>query len=405
MGLQLIISPFFDYYYFENEVFGIMRVTEQTYFSYVLPATIALQIGILLLYPKKTHEDQLFHILPLNSKQNTQMGWGLIISGYFFYLLNLLIQIPTSLAFIFISLAFLRFIGFFYLWFAGAGYLKTAFVIVFLPFIISTINSTIFIDLMVFAIFFTSVYLMKNKISKWKIAGLAIIGFLGLFTLQSVKYSYRLVVWDENFEGSKIAVLSKLLVERIANFDKTNFKEIGAGVNIRLNQGWILTSVMENIPHKTPIAEGAYLKKELIGLLLPRFLYPDKPIVGDHAKFKYFSGWTLSASVAMNVGIIGDGYGNYGKTGGIIFCFVFGMALGYTFRLFYRMAERYPTLPIWGILIFFYSMRAGNEFYIIANWIIKTSVIVVAYYIIFERKNHIKYYFPNTYKQHKAVIG
>lgn len=392
MGLQLIISPFFDYYYFKNEVFGVMRVDKEVYFSYVLPATMALQFGLFLLHPRKTNEDKLFNVLSLNSKQNIRLGWMLIGIGYIFYLLNLLVQIPSSLAFIFVSFAFFRFIGFFYLWFSKSSFLYLGFIIVFIPFFIKTINSAIFIDLLIFIIFILSIYLMKEKISRWKIIALAIIGFWALFILQSVKHSYRSIVWNDSFEGSQITVLSKLFIEKIANFDQINFKEVGAGVNIRLNQGWILTHVMNNIPNKKPIAEGRFLEKEIIGILLPRFLYQEKAVVGDHEKFLYFAGWSLASGVAMNVGIMGDGYGNFGNIGGIIFCFFFGLWLGLFFRIFFNIAKRYPTLPIWGVLIFFYSMRAGNEFYIIANWMIKTSVIVFIYYLIFENKNQVKYY-------------
>ena len=96
----------------------------------------------------------------------------------------------------------------------------------------------------------------------------------------------------------------------------------------------------------------------------------------------------------MNVSIVGDGYGNFGPQGGILFCFVYGLSLGYFFRIFYKLAKSYPTLPFWGILIFFYSMRAGNEFYIIGNWIVKTCVLVFFYFFLLESNNKIDKYLP-----------
>lgn len=392
MGMQLIISPFFDYYYFENQVYGIMKIDEISYFSYALPCTIALHLGINLFYPKNTNEARLFQLLPIQLKTNNVLSWGLISVGYVFYMLSISINLPSSISFIVTVLAFMRFIGFFYLWFSGSQYTKLAFIIIFIPFVISVIKSTIFIDLIVFTVFITSVYVMKYQTPKWKLILIALIGFWGLFILQSVKYSYRIIVWNENFTGSSSQILADMMLNQINNLGSIDFKTVGAGVNVRLNQGWILTSIMTNIPNKNPIAEGKYIQKELLGLLLPRFLYPEKPVVGDREKFKYMTGWSLGTGVAMNVGIMGDGYGNYGKTGGIVFCFIFGLALGYIFHLFYKISNKYPTLPIWGILIFFYSMRAGNEFYIIANWIIKTGVIVFLYYTFIENNNKINKY-------------
>jgi len=392
MGLQMLIAPYLEYYYFNNEVFGIMTVDEITYFSYTLPATIAIQFGLNLFYPKNTYEKELFELLKKRPEVNTSIGIRLIIVGYCCYLLSN--YVPNVLNFIIFTLAFMRFIGFFYLWIANSRYSKIAFISVFIPFLVLIVRATIFIDLIVFAILITSVYVMKYKVEKWKIVSIAILGFFSIFILQSVKYSYRNVVWAIEFEGNSGLVLANMMYQQIANINTLDFKTVGANVNVRLNQGWILTGILDNMPSRTPFADGRYIKKEVLGLLLPRFLYPDKPIVGDRNKFEEFLGWKLGKGTAMNVGVMGDGYGNFGRNGGIIFCFIFGLVLGYIFKLFYRLAKTYPTLPIWGILIFFYSMRAGNEFYIIGNWIIKTGVLVFLYYFLIENSNKINKYLP-----------
>ncbi|NET34792.1 MAG: hypothetical protein F6K19_22665 [Cyanothece sp. SIO1E1] len=395
MGLQLLISPYLEYYYFHNEIFGVMRVDEVTYFSYTLPATVSLHVGLNLFYPNRTYVKECFQLIRRKLKSASKIGFYLIIVGYIFYLLSGFA--PGSLNFVVVTLAFMRFIGFFYVWLGGSKFTRLAFYLVFIPFIWSIVKSTIFIDLIIFSILITTVYVMQNKIPRWKIIAFSLAGIFSIFILQSVKYSYRKAVWTNDFQGDRLNLLTDLMLKQVLNLNDLDIKAVGSNVNIRLNQGWILTGIMENIPANKPIANGSYIEKEVLGLLLPRFLYPEKPTVGDRNKFEQFVGWRLGQGVSMNVGIMGDGYGNFGPRGGILFCFFFGSALGLIFKLFYHLAKTYPTLPIWGILIFFYSMRAGNEFYIIMNWIIKTSLFVFIYYFIFEKSSKVNQFMVNRF--------
>lgn len=394
MGVQLVISPFLEYYSFRNEVFGVMRVEDSVYFGYVLPCMLLFHLGLHLLYPRQTHEIDLFRILRAYGRHNHRTGWVLIGIGFLSWLVIKPFPdiIPPSLSFLFVALAFLRFIGFFYLWIADAPNKWVAFGLVFIPFTLGVVQSTIFIDLIVLSIFFLSLYLMQHKVSRLALLSVLLVAGYGLFLLQSVKYSYRRMVWDEGFEGNATVLLYDLIKDRFTSLNREELFETAKHVNIRVNQGWILTDVLANRPVLPAEYEGRYFYRELVGLVLPRFIYPEKPVVGDRDKFRNFTGWGLGRNTAMNVGIMGDGYGNFGYRGGILFCFGFGLFLGALFRLFYLYARRYPTLPIWGILIFFYSMRAGNEFYIIANWIIKTGVLVLAYYLLAERWNTLRLY-------------
>ena len=123
----------------------------------------------------------------------------------------------------------------------------------------------------------------------------------------------------------------------------------------------------------------------MIGIFLPRFLYKDKVVVGSYHKFKEFTGWELAEGTAMNLGIIGDLYLNFGKKYGIIMGLVFGLLLGFTSQKYiYSKLFTYPDLIFWSVLFYFMIMRAGNEFYIIMNWYFKTIVIVAIFLFICE---------------------
>ena len=123
-----------------------------------------------------------------------------------------------------------------------------------------------------------------------------------------------------------------------------------------------------------------------MGIFLPRFLFPDKAVVGDHEKFEKFAGWKLDRRVAMSVSILGDGYGNFGFAGGIVFCFLNGLLLNFLLSYCISLAKRYEaSLVLWIPVIFTFSIRCGDEFYIITNHIVKSSIIVLVIFMILKK--------------------
>lgn len=152
----------------------------------------------------------------------------------------------------------------------------------------------------------------------------------------------------------------------------------------RLNQGFIVSYIMrKNVANK--MNQSNFFSRELLGIFLPRFIYSDKATVGSNEKFRYLTGIPLATSVTMNVGILGDGFGNYGFAGGILFCFSFGLFLNLVIGYCFTLSRRIKTILFWMPLILFYVMRAGNEFYIITNWTVKVALVVVVYYFISKR--------------------
>ena len=47
-------------------------------------------------------------------------------------------------------------------------------------------------------------------------------------------------------------------------------------MNVRINQGWVISHGMKNLGDDVRNLSQNYLKQELIGIFLPRFLYKDK---------------------------------------------------------------------------------------------------------------------------------
>jgi hypothetical protein len=388
MAIQLIAAPYADYHYFHNDIFGIMVIGEKEYFDFVIPCMLLMHLGIRWGLNNKDVKLSLPNLLnKIASKQAkyVQTGNVLIVIGYFAHIVERF-PIPSALSFIVYIIAFFRFVGFFYVWSAGSKFTKWYFVLVFVPFYIEVVRSAIFIDGIVWSFFLLSFYAIRTKVSLVSISFFAVFGLTFLFLLQAVKGEYRVAVWDKKEDQNQIAMLWGLMTERAQTMDTRTLKLLGGLAIVRVNQGWILTDIMQHIPRRQPDVAGKYFYEEVVGVFLPRLLMPNKAQVGSHEKFDRFTGWHLNLGVAMNVGIMGDGYGNFGWWGGLVYCLFFGLLVGKSLGYAYTQIQKYPTALFWAIIIFFYVMRAGNETYIIVNWIFKSSLIVWFYFYVYESR-------------------
>lgn len=377
--LQVIISPILEYHIFQNAIFGVMKVSEPEYLSFVISATLLFNLGLVkgVGHTEIFFSDKRLEIFKHNKKKYLKRGKVLIFTGIFFSIMAKFALLP-SLGFILVLLSSLQFLGFFYLWLSQSKLLSFYFILAFVPFFIQAMSSTIFIDVIVWGTFLYSFYLIGNRVSMPKLIFIAVFTFSFLVIFQSVKYDYRKEVWNgtysESSPASKIALLSRMMYKRISGLNKDELKLIGSVVNVRFNQGWIISDVMQNLDKKNGYVGFKYLGPELTGILLPRFIYPNKIRTDDHSKFNEFTGWKLDKKVTMNLGIAGDAYGAFGLIGGIFFCGFVGLLYGILFKLTNNLAKKHIDIFIFNMLIFFYLMRAGNEFYIITNWIVKASI-------------------------------
>ncbi len=373
-GIQLLISPFLEYHYFFNSVFGVMTVDELYYFEFMTYAILALYLGFKLFTSNSQKNEQWVRLnIESNADKYELLGKYLIVIGYVFYGLTLL-----SNSFILISLSYLRFIGSLYVLYSRSAKTMFYMLIVWVPFLFITIKSVIFINLIIWLVLLYCFWKLNRKVNKILLSSLMIVGFIAISVLQSVKHVYRESAWDPNSRND--LSLITLMVDQINNLDAESIKSIGAIMSVRINQGWVITHGMSNLGDDVRNLSQNYLKQELIGIFLPRFIYKDKAIVGGHDKFNEFTGWQLAEGTAMNIGILGDLYLNFGKKYGIMMGFVLGLLLGLLHYKYLSKLHTYPDLIFWSVLFYFMMMRAGNEFYIIMNWYVKTMIIVVIFF-------------------------
>ena len=379
MGIQLLVAPFLEYHFYYNEIFGVMHVTENAYFEFVTFSILALETG-LIIFNKQRSEHDVFIQMKSQAPMYERIGIKLIIVGYVFYLVNLF-NISLGFAFIIKTFTYLRFIGLFYLICCSSKKTLQYALLVFIPFLLVTLRDAIFIEFFIITISTISIIFLKRKISPVFTATLVVVGLFFAIILQSVKHQYRELKWS----GQEVS-LTKLMLNQQSKMDADQFKIVGAIFNVRINQGWIISDVIQHTGSKGFHYDGKYLRDETVGILLPRVLYPDKPIVGSHEKFDKFVGWHLDKGTAMNLGLVGDAYGNLGPKKGILFIFAFGLIIGFGHRKYQNALVKFPDLLCWAPLFYNYLIRAGNEYYIITNWYVKTGIVTLLFFYVIRKR-------------------
>ena len=157
---------------------------------------------------------------------------------------------------------------------------------------------------------------------------------------------------------------------------------------VRMNQGWIISRIMEHVPAKVPFAKGETIVTAIKASLLPRFLFPDKPEAGGKANYEKYTGYYLQIGTSMGISLLGEAYVNYGVKGAWLFMFVFGVISSFVIRQIFLLAAKYPTIWLWFPLIFFHFIKAETELLVQLNFLVKS--ILMVYLFVWANKHFLR---------------
>jgi hypothetical protein len=149
-------------------------------------------------------------------------------------------------------------------------------------------------------------------------------------------------------------------------------------VVIRLNQGWIISAVMDNVPTSEPFAEGETIKEAVISAFIPRFLFPEKKLAGGRENFRRFTGLPIADETSMGISPLGEAYANFGPFGGILVMATFGAFFAGLFSVSLKYVVRRPAFFFWLPLLFYQSIKAETEFLVVLNQLSKGAVVAFA---------------------------
>lgn len=389
-----LLMPLLGYAVYNNESRiavlwrKVMPVPFETYYSFILPAITAYILGLFLINytTGKVDEGAKLQVLIQKLKHNLSIpgykGIGLIVAGILFYLIQS--RVPGPLVAIATFGYLLMFPGLLYFHFQPSFKGKVwIYLLVAAFFVLDAINTGMFTVFFYMGITIVSFFLVGTKI-KWPVKLSAVVVAIScVFILQLVKGSFRNSTWKGEYAGSKAALFQDLFIQKASGFKEIFSANTFFPIYSRLNQGYVTAMVMRRIPSQQPYDEGESIAKTLAASIIPRFLWPDKPESGGIYNMWHFAGFRLKGW-STNIGPIGEGYGNFGPVGGIIYMFFFGLFIGWAYKTVFRLSIKIPVMILWIPLLFFEVMYAmENDTLQAVNSLVKAAFFIWVLYKVF----------------------
>ena len=385
-----LLMPLVGYlvYNYENALaritFRYMPVPQDVYFNYALPAVAGFSLFLCWPISGKKSSD---YDLPLkrlieNVKGvligNQRYGIYLMIAGV---VISVFVQsLPTSLQYVFTLFYFSAFAGSMYVFFAAPFRFKKLILISFGLFILAaSLRNGMFTIIAYMGMTMFSFFFLGRRIAMWKkLLAFTVAVFL-ITLIQSIKPEYRQML-KKNYEANKVDVFTDLIAKRLTNMDEYITADAFFQMHYRANQGYNMGLVMRRFPGMVPHDNGARLLVVIASAFVPRVLWPDKPEAGGVASMKYYAGIKI-AGFSTNVGPLGEAYGSFGVTGGILFMMGLGLFIRFAYSRVFVIAKKLPLIVLW-IPVLFYQITysAENDTLQILNSLVKSSFFIFMLY-------------------------
>jgi len=375
---QWVVGPYFAYYHEAVTAKYRMYVPEDRYFDFVVPSLFAM-IFFLRYFSPAIHINRLREIVLQQSNLTAQSIYVLFSVGIFSEFLSG--YVPNSLNFAVFLMTQFTFIASIYMIVLRMRYRWLCLAMAFLVLILNSIENSLFHALLLWSTLIAS-YICAEFRLRFLTKILVFFGFILLSVqLQASKAEYRLRIF-QNPENANISTLIDTMYENYlfetSQFSSTN-DTLGM-LNARLNQGWIISAIMNYMPAVQEHEEGATFISALEESILPRFLV-EKRAVEVSASFKKYTGLSVSNNTSFGISVLGESWVNFGSYG-IIFMGFFGAFYGLVTRLVVVLGKNFPTVIFWLPLIFLQAVKAETELVVVLNHISKSTIFIILIYIV-----------------------
>lgn len=353
-----------------------MRGQPGEYFIYAIPAMLLFLTG-LYIFAKKEEEEININKIRAILERYPWMPLQFIIVGVLASFS--LPYVPSQLHFVVSSIAYLKFIGMFLSLLSTQKinfiYLALSYGVLFLQ----SFSSSMFNDLLNM-LFFLAIYLcIKYKPSGFLKIGGIVAGLLFLSFIQSIKFLLR------EQEGNAIENLQKIpgLVQKVQS-KKLSTDEKAANIIFRLSQGWVTSSTIEYKNNNGFAFQNGNHSLTILRLaLMPRIIDPDRMVVGDGTFFNLYSGHTIREGTSIALGILSDGFIDYGQNG-IFIVFLFGLIINGFIKFYDYLDDKFALAKVFLPVCFFYIRPDTDTFSSIGAAVKTTFVIAILLFVTYK---------------------
>jgi hypothetical protein len=366
--VQYVFSVYLTY----NE-FPLLRkempIPQEQLFDYIIPALAFLFAGVFIF----NKDVPVLHALnKIDRRQAAALGHLLLFISFFFDAAQLL-RVP-GIGSIISFTYYLKYAGAMCYLFAPSTFHYALLVLVYLGLAQNALSNSIFIDFFMWSTHLFSTVSLRYNLSLKVRSTFIVMAMPLLVIIQSVKHEYREATWSGKRE-SGVGLFTELAGKEKDNGPFAKSDGVTSTVG-RLNQGWHLAKVLRWVPKRKGFSNGEDMLGDIEGSILPRVFFPNKKVIGSQDKFYEYTGHKLIGNTSMTIGILGDFYINFGRSGSFVGLFIFG---AFVSRLLYFFMRKHvladPINIVWVPFLFSYLVRANNDFYIVFNNLVKGYLI------------------------------
>ena len=377
-SFQWILGPIIAYHFGGENARYRMYVPEEVYMDYAVPAIIFFFIGIRSIR-SRINLNAVSYYVKLGHVRKEHIFIVLFIGIFIDYSVPF---VPHSLYFVIYILSQFKYIALLYFivtkhprrWLITLGIFSMS--------VISSAEEGLFHSLILWSALIFSYICLTVKFSRFNKLILFFVGLLLLMALQSVKAEYRELTRESVLsDEAKVTLLMDLLLGTTRNSSVRNNEITTQNLNPRLNQGWIISAVMNYVPKTVDFVYGETIIEAIEDSLIPRFLFHKKSARVSE-KFQRFTGIKLNNSTSMGISILGEAYVNFGVFGGVIFMFIWGVVISLIMRYISVISRSHPTVVLWTPLIFLQMVKAETELVVVLNHGVKTAIAITLFYFV-----------------------
>ncbi len=154
---------------------------------------------------------------------------------------------------------------------------------------------------------------------------------------------------------------------------------------VRINQGWVLASTMDNVPRVKAHTNGLLLQQYLYSAFVPRIVDDTKLAAAGNEIFNTYSGHHINSGTSVALGLFTDAYVD-SPSFAVFYVFMFGLFYGYILKQFSQKSIRYPVLLLFVVLVFIYPIRPDCKTQTALGHIIKSIMLIAILFSVFRKK-------------------
>jgi hypothetical protein len=380
--VQWVFAPWASYHVLPSFVLYRMVVTSQEYFGFAVPATLALAVGVYAPLAisgigGRTRAETTQSFSPamrraLRKTCDIMVVLGLLVS------VMALAQLPEVVRYIGVLVADLACVGAFALCLLredGWGWRVAA--VLGEQFILASVDG-VFHDMLLWLTYFLLILACRDRLRVRTLLVVGLCGLYGVAALSSIKLQYRRALEEmpsvstsDRVEALGEAVGAQMLHPTRVFSDE----EVRYGIS-RLNQGWIISRILTWVPTREPYAGGETIVNAIENAVTPRIFSPEKYRSGGYAYFARFTGVHMDRA-SMNLGLSGEMYANFGRSGAIAAIFVWGALLGWLLVQLARAAQRSWLWWAWAPYVMLYTVQAETGIGEVVNQVSKSMLVML----------------------------